>query len=55
MFLARLTSFDGQLPRLDSLYFGRCFVEKNGVYNNHQTSVFVPKIKSNTTCNKFNV
>jgi hypothetical protein len=27
MFLARLTSFDGRLPRLDSLYFGRCFVD----------------------------
>jgi len=55
MFLARLTSFDGRLPRLDSLYLGRCFVEENGVYNNHQASVWVPKIKSHTTCNKFNI
>jgi hypothetical protein len=45
MFLARLTSFDGRLPRLDSLYFGRCFVQENGVYNNHQASVWVPKTK----------
>jgi hypothetical protein len=55
MFLAILTSFDGRLPRLDSLYIGRCFVEENDVYNNHQASVWVPKIKSNTTCNKFNI
>jgi hypothetical protein len=41
MFLARLTRFDGRLPPLDSLYIGRCYVEENGVYNNHQASVLV--------------
>ena len=53
--LARVNWIGIRLPRLDSLQIGQCFVQENGTYHTRQVSVWLPKIKSNTCGNNFNV